>query len=63
MLICPVDMGWCPRPDCITGVCHRAIDDPLSPCQDCGALIARPLAYGICIDCVDATLDDQRQGS
>ena len=63
MLICPFDMSWCLRPDCLTGVCHRATDDPLAPCEGCGALIVRRIAHVICVECVEVPADDQRSGA
>jgi len=62
VLICPYDMSWCQRGECHIGFCGRAADDPLAPCEDCGALVVRAAAHGICIDCIEITVIDQQQG-
>jgi hypothetical protein len=39
------------------------MDDPLAPCEGCGALIVRRIAFGICVECVEVPADDQRSGA
>jgi hypothetical protein len=56
LLICPSDMRWCDRDDCIT-TCTRSGESTLRPCHACGILVVRPVNYGYCATCFPAFAD------
>jgi hypothetical protein len=61
MLVCPFDMHWCDRAGCATA-CELSGEKPLLHCDSCGILIVRPVAHGLCVDCIAIHVVEQEKG-
>jgi hypothetical protein len=61
MLVCPYDMHWCDRTGC-KSACELSGEKPLLQCIGCGILIVRPVAHGLCIECIAIHVAEQEKG-
>jgi hypothetical protein len=61
MLVCPFDMHWCDRAGCKTA-CELSGEKPLLQCIGCGIFIVRPVAHGLCIDCIAVHVAENEEG-
>lgn len=61
MLVCPFDLGWCARADC-KAACQLTGEAPLLHCVDCGVLIVRPVAHGLCVECIAVHVTEVEEG-
>lgn len=61
MLVCPFDLHWCDRADC-RAACELSGEKPLLQCFDCGILIVRPVAHGLCVDCITVHVAEPEKG-
>jgi hypothetical protein len=54
-------MHWCDRPGC-KSACELSGEKPLLQCIACGILIVRPVAHGLCVDCITVHVSEQEKG-
>ena len=61
LLVCPFNMHWCDRAAC-KAACELSSEPPLLECMDCGVLIVRPVAHGLCIECIAVHVAEAKEG-
>lgn len=61
MLVCPFDMHCCDRTDC-RAACELSGEPPLLQCAGCGLLIVRPVAHGLCVECIVVHVAQPEEG-